>query len=204
VSFWEANSALLRERYPGLLEEISREDVPALVPEDMQIEIAASGAPTLRLKGLHVHSPRDPEREGRRLAETIVPPAGNSGGAGHKAGAVIILGFGLGYAACAAAGLCSGRPLIIVERYRELLRKALELRDLRNLLAKDHVVFVPGGSGEGVTKALALFEERGTEQAAPLVIRCRALVNLDEEWYAAVESRVRTWTMRDDVNMATL
>jgi hypothetical protein len=35
-------------------------------------------------------------------------------------------------------------------------------------------------------------------------MRNRTLTALDEEWYAAAEGRVRTWAMRDDVNMATL
>jgi hypothetical protein len=198
MSLWEANSAVLRERYPLLLEEIEREDVPPFAPADVQIETAVSGAPVLRLRGIHVHSPRDPEREGRRLAETIKAPSG-----GGRAGPLVILGFGLGYAASAAAELAADRPLIIVEKYRFLLRKAMELRDLRGLLAKNNIVFVPGGSGEGVSRALALFDENG-EYSPPLVIRNRSLVSMDEEWYAVVEGRIRTWTMRDNVNMATL
>ena len=203
MSFWETNSAILRRRYPGLLEELSREDEDALAPEDIRVETAASGAPSLRLKGLHVHSPRDPMREGRRLAAELNAPAGGGGAGGDRSGAVIVLGFGLGYVAEATAELAHG-ALIIVEKYRELLRRALELRDLRNLLEKENVVFVPGGSGEGVSKALSLFEEAGTERAAPVVIRNPALVSLNEEWYAAVEGRIRTWSMRDDVNTATL
>ncbi|MDR2433448.1 MAG: DUF115 domain-containing protein [Treponema sp.] len=199
MSFWETNSAILRRRYPGLLEELSRKDEDALAPEDIRVETAASGAPSLHLKGLHVHSLRDPAREGRRLAAALNEAAAADG----SPGAAVVLGFGLGYAAEAAAELARG-PLIIVEKYRELLRRALELRDLRNLLERENIVFVPGGSGEGVTTALALFEEAGAKRAAPVVIRNSALVSLNEEWYAAVEGRVRTWSMRDDVNTATL
>jgi hypothetical protein len=64
-------------------------------------------------------------------------------------------------------------------------------------------VFVSGG-GEGVTRALSLFEDSAGEKTAPVVIRNRTLLDLDGEWYGPVESRIRTWTMRDDVNMATL
>ncbi|MDR1250935.1 MAG: DUF115 domain-containing protein [Treponema sp.] len=202
MSFWETNSAILRQRYPGLLEELSREDDDTLSPEDICVQIAASGAPSLRLRGLHVHSPRDPEREGRRLAEMVNAPAGN--GPGRRYGTVIILGFGLGYAAGAAAELACGRPLVIVEKYRELLRRALKSRDLRDLLMKENIVFVTGGSGAGVTTALSLFEKAGEERSAPIVIRNRALISLDEEWYAAVEANIRNWYLRDDVNNATL
>lgn len=202
MSFWETNSAILRQRYPGLLEELSREDDDTLSPEDICVQIAASGAPSLRLRGLHVHSPRDPEREGRRLAEMVNAPAGNA--PGGRYGTVIILGFGLGYAAGAAAELACGRPLVIVEKYRELLRRALKSRDLRDLLMKDNIVFVTGGSGAGVTTALSLFEKAGEERSAPIVIRNRALISLNEEWYAAVEANIRNWYLRDDVNNATL
>ena len=196
MSFWELNSAVLRERYPGLLEEICREDGEGLAPEDIQTGTAASGAPSLSMRGIHIHSPRDPEREGRRLAESIHAP-------GEKDGPLVILGFGLGYAASAAAEISGGRPIIIVEKYRRLLHLALELRDLRGLLEKNNIVFVPGAA-EGVTAALSLFEKSGEEKIAPRVISSRALVSLDEEWYSAVEGRIRTWAMRDDINAATL
>jgi hypothetical protein len=216
MSFWEANSAALRVQYPLLLEEICRAGDEGLAPEDLTIAAAPTGAPTLSIRGIHIHSPRDPEREGRRLAEAAInAPAGtndakgsiahNSSGS-HNSGnsPIIILGFGLGYAACAAAELAPQRPLIIVEKYRCLLRRALELRDLRNFLAKNKIVFVLGGSGEGVTRAVSLFEENAGERIRPLVMRNMALAALDEEWYKTVESRIRTWTMKDDVNMATL
>ena len=35
-------------------------------------------------------------------------------------------------------------------------------------------------------------------------MRNRTLVNLDEQWYSSVESNIRSFTMRDDVNSATL
>ena len=199
MRFWESNSEIIRAKYPGLLEDITRPGDDTLHPDEMRIDTAASGLPSLAIGGKYVHSPRDPEREGRRLAETVAGGGENGGGS-----PVIILGFGLGYAACAAAELAPRRPIIIVEKYRNLLRLALELLNLRRLLARDNVVFVPGGSGEGVTRALALFENASGEKTAPCVIRNRTLLDRDHEWYAAVENRIRTWTMRDDVNAATL
>ncbi|MDR2476930.1 MAG: DUF115 domain-containing protein [Treponema sp.] len=196
AAFWESNSAILRKQYPGLLEEITRPGGDLLANEDMQIETSASGAPVLAIRGLYVHSPRDPAREGRRLLESI-----NDGG---PKGPIIILGFGFGYAAQAAAELAPERPVIIVEKYRNLLQKALELQDMGKLLLKPNIAFVPGGSTDGIQAALSLFENASAEKSAPFVIRNRTLVDLDAEWYAAVESRIRAWTMRDDINMATL
>jgi hypothetical protein len=89
------------------------------------------------------------------------------------------------------------------------LRKAFEVRDLSRLLSRPGIVFIPGGTGEGVITALALFEKSAGEtglksRSLPIVMRNRTLTELDEQWYAAVENRIRIWTTRDEVNVATL
>jgi hypothetical protein len=208
---WETNCEILRTQYPDLLEEISR-NTDDLSPEDMRIETTASGEPTLAIRGLYVHSPRDPAREGRRLAESVAESANAGDSASGSHSPIIILGFGLGYTAQAVSELAPDRPVIIVEKYRSLLRRALELRDLRKLLARNRTVFVLGTSGEGISQALSLFEKNAETTAdnfsggksSPFVMRNRTLTGLDEEWYGAVESRIRTWNMRDNVNTATL
>jgi hypothetical protein len=197
VSFWESNSKILREQYGGLLEEITSQKGNLLSPEDFKTEITPSGEPSLCVKGIYVHSPRDPLREGQRLAQ-----AADSGN-----GPVVVLGFGLGYAAQAVAETASGRPVIVVEKYANLLRTAMELRDFSDFLSKNKIIFVIGGTGEGITGALGIANELVTAENAdkkPSVIRNKALTGLDEKWYGAVEDKIRTWTMRDDVNAATL
>jgi len=197
MSYWEKNKEILAAQYGGLLEDLFSQDDDDLPVQEIKIETTPTGEPTLCVRGNYVHSQRDPSREGQRLAQAV------DTGSGH----VVILGFGLGYAAQAAAAL--GRPLIIVEKYRSLLRRALELRDFSELLSKNRIIFVVGASGEGITSALAVADElaasKGAEEkAAPCLIRNKALAALDEQWYKAVEDRIRTWSMRDDVNMATL
>jgi hypothetical protein len=195
-TYWDKNSAILHNQYPGLLEAIEAEnDDPG--ESDINIEAAAGGAPTLKIGGTYVHSPRDPEREGRRLAEACLAET-------DSPGPVVVLGFGLGYAAQSLAELEPGRPIIIVEKRLGLLRKAFELKDLSRLLSRPGVAFIPGGTGEGIINALSVFEKIAGERAVPYVMRNRTLMTLDEEWYAAAEGRVRAWAMRDDVNMATL
>jgi hypothetical protein len=208
VTFWKKNSTILREKFPGLLEEIMRGG-DDLAGKDLKVETTASGAPTLVINGLHVHSPRDPVREAQRLVEAgqaCVETADIQSGA--NPGPVIILGFGLGYAAEAAANVVPSekqpRFIIIVEKSLGLLRKAFELRDLSRLLSAAGVIFVPGGSGEGIITVLALLEKSIGGRSIPHIIRNRALTGIDEQWYASVESRIRAWTMRDDVNRATL
>jgi hypothetical protein len=206
-----ANASVLTKNYPGLMEELAKSaGDDELAPEDIQLETTPSGAPTLVIKGLYVHSPRDPLREAQRLVEAALGGGGgeaSQGPAGQAAeeaeGPALIMGFGLGYAAEAAAKAAPGRPVIIVEKRRELLKKALETRDLGGFLSKNRVVFVLGGDGGAITGALALFE-KPEGKTAPAIIRNRAIMGLDAEWYGAAESRIKTWLSRNDVNRATL
>jgi len=199
VSFWERNSEILRDQYGGLLEEITSNGEDDLAPEDIKIETASTGEPSLCVKGIYVHSMRDPLREGQRLAQSV---SGN--------GPVVILGFGLGYTAQAAAcAVKPEQPVIIVEKYPNLLLKAMELRDFSDFLSKNRIIFVLGGTGEGITNALGIAGELVSidsidDKPVPFVIRNRALTGIDEQWYKTVEERIRTWTMRDEVNSATL
>jgi hypothetical protein len=173
------------------MEELTKE-APVEPLEDraaeLRVEATPSGHPTLILAGRYVHSPRDPLREAERLVESV--PGTMS--------PLVILGFGLGYVAEAAAKAAPGRPLIIVEKRREVLRLAFAVRDLGALLSEHRLVFVLGGDGAAIRNALDLFK------GEPEIIRNRTLISADEDWYAAVEQGIRAWMNRDTVNQATL
>ena len=201
MSFWEKNVEILRKHYPDLFEELN--STGEEFPHEIKIETAPTGDPTLSINGLHVHSPRDPAREGQRLAQSIE--------AGDKA--IVILGFGLGYAAQYAAQYAAklertkgSRSVIIVEKHKKLFRRALELRDLTELLSAKNIIFIVGGTGDGIVNALAIINERDKDDIdkAPAIIRNRALIELDSEWYKNVENKIRTFSMKDKVNTATL
>jgi hypothetical protein len=199
-SYYPQNIAILRKIFPPLAEKMDK-----LKDDDggLKIEAAASGAPTLliqasqspegSLPGLYVHSKRDPEREAGRLVESAF--AESPGGDGPA----LVLGFGLGYTAEALALKSGEKPIIIVEKRMEILKKALEARDLGAFLYRERLVFV--FDCEGVSGALALFES--TPGVFPLVIRNRVLTGLDEEWYTIVEENIKTWNSRANVNRAT-
>ena len=222
LSFLEKNCDVLRKHYPGLIEDITSgkdhilaqtESPPNELAnegslQDIKIEISPKGDPTLCVRGVFVHSKHDPAREGQRLAETVAP----------NADIVVILGFGLGYSAEALASAKRERIIIIVEKYKELFLKALELHDFCDFFTKNRIIFVLGGTGEGITGALdvaekSLLTERHLKErlhneradsSGPAVIRNRALCDLDEKWYRAVEEKIRTYKMKDKVNAATL
>ena len=146
--------SLLEQHYPGLVSELKKQDEDELSPEELKIEVTASGNPCLRIRGVYVHSGRDPVREARRQVESLLIP--------HEVilnhdGPIVVLGFGLGYAAEAAALAAPGRPLIIVEKRRQLLRKALETRELGPFLLNNQIVFVLGDAH--IMGALSLFKK---------------------------------------------
>jgi hypothetical protein len=195
----EANFRILAAQYPGLAEKILREAEEDPSGETLRVSAAQSGDPTLVLQGVYVHSPRDPVREARRLAEFALGDAGGEG-------PLVIMGFGLGYAAEAAAAAAPDRPVLVVERRPALLKTALEIRDLSAFLTKRAALFVVGDAPQAVVSALRLLEER---PGAPgdgtfTLVRNRALTDLDRDWYAAVEQRIQAWSSREAVNIATL
>jgi hypothetical protein len=186
---WDTNITILKAQYPGLVEELDREGEPA---RNILVEKSAAGDPTMIIEGVHIHSPRDPAREGRRLAGGLTGE-----------GPLVVLGFGLGYAAEAAAEARPERPLIILECSGAVLKKALETRDLGPFLRSRRLVFMIGGTGEGIAGALSLFGSP-TPGKGPELLKNRALEQLDAAWYAGVERYIRAWTSREDVNAATL
>jgi len=196
---WEINSKILRDRYPGLLDQLTRGD-DGLASEYIKIETSASGEPALKIKELYVHSPRDPAKEGKRLAESAI--AESAAGNKTSSSVFIVLGFGLGYAAQAVAELKPQSPIIIVEKYPALLRLAFELRNMEALLSRNNTAFVL--DAEGIHTALSHFEKGAEEGLKIETLRNRPLTGIDEEWYSPIEKKIRTWKMKNDVNSATL
>jgi hypothetical protein len=195
MNYWESNIAVLREKHPGLAEQL--EAGMSGSGEAVRVESAASGDPTLTIGTLRIHSKHDPLREGKRLAETIE----------ERNGPIAVLGFGLGYAAEAAGQRFPDRPLIIVEYRREVLRKALESRDLGSFLSERELVFILGEaapSGTGETRPDAVITALRLWGGKPVPLKNRALMGLDEAWYEEVERHIRTWVSKDEVNRATL
>ena len=193
---------LLKKHCPGLYNELYEKETQqpagsspaeAEPPKELLVETSSNGFPVLKIEGLHIHSPRDPIREAQRQAEALA--ADNT-----APGPLIILGFGLGYTAEAAVRIFPERPLIIVEKHPEILRKALEIRDLGNLFFKKDLAFVLGGTPDQIMGALSLINKK----ERPGLIPNRALMKLDEGWYQGVEQQIRAWVSRTEINQATL
>ncbi|MDR0313105.1 MAG: DUF115 domain-containing protein [Treponema sp.] len=189
--------SLVKKNYPNLIQELDKKDDDELGSGDIIVERTSFGFPVLKIKGLYIHSPRDPVKESQRQVESVLSLDTNQPQIQNCP--IIILGFGLGYVAEAVALKAPGRPIIIVEKRKELLRLALELRDIAPLLLNNRIAFVLGRT-EGIGAALSLFEAAGK----PLIIKNRNLITLDEAWYKEAENAVYSWKSRNDVNRATL
>jgi hypothetical protein len=192
----------LEKLYPGLAAVLAKSGEDELDPADIKIETASSGAPALSINGIHIDSPRDPEKEARRLVEAALaelPPGGENRSENRRTAAVI-LGFGLGYIPCAAAELAKGLPLIIVEKHPILLRMALENRNLDEFLSTNKIIFVLGSNSAAIDAALSLFETQGCPY---LLIKNHALIKMDPSFYGSVESRIKVLLSKDNINRAT-
>ena len=190
--------SLLDKNYPGLLADLENHDEDELPQNEISIEKNAANLPVLKIRGIYIHSPRDPVREAGKQVEQITDSGTD------RENPVIILGFGLGYITDAPAFrdlIAGNRPVIVVERRREVLRLALEHRDLGPFLMNNRVIFAPGGKGERLPGALSLLKKN---EGRPIIIRNRALMNLDHEWYAEAENAIHTWSSRNEINRATL
>jgi hypothetical protein len=187
TEIYRKNMEAARSFFPGLEQKIAGAEVGG----DFVLEEAVSGAPTARLGGRYLHSARDPEREAARL---VAASGGTAGGEGR---AFLLLGFGLGYVAEAAAAL-RPRPLVIaVEKRTDVLRAAFEARDLTGVLGSG-LVFVLGGDPAAVTEALRIAPKELS------LIRNPALTAADAGFYREVERYVENRRTKDAVNEATL
>jgi hypothetical protein len=163
------------------------EAAAASAGSDWELRTAASGRPTLAVGGALAHSARDPEREAARLAESA-----------DGDGPLLLLGFGLGYVAEAAAARRPGRPIVVVEKRPDLLAVAFASRDLSALLEAPNLVFLVDAAAAAVAGVLEAFPGK------PSVLTNRALAAAAAAYYADVDRTVASWSSRGEVNAATL
>lgn len=180
---------LLASRFPDLAALLDAVRASPEPPGSKPLEVAsaASGEPTLRLGGAFVHSGRDPEREAARAAALS-----------RGDGPLLVLGFGLGYAAEAALALDPDRPVVVAESDPRVLDAAFRERDLSRFLRHDRLAFVVGGPPDAAASVLEAFG--GT----PCFLSNRALREADPAWYEGVEAAARARATKDVVNAATL
>ncbi|MDR0910510.1 MAG: hypothetical protein LBM77_12180, partial [Spirochaetaceae bacterium] len=192
----------LLARFPGLAEKITTSQDDAL---DLQLEKAASGDWTLKANNLYVHSARDPRKEAERLVNSL-----------DEAGAYIVLGFGLGYAALSLVQKINREPrrprerllpfIIIVEKHLSILKRALDLIDLNAVLEYPNLIIIPAAEPSAIVHALDAVNgkdcSRGSRRSR--LIPNPTLSKLDAQYYTSIENIIAAYQSKDAVNEATL
>ncbi|MDR0552361.1 MAG: DUF115 domain-containing protein, partial [Spirochaetaceae bacterium] len=215
-SVYEKNVRLLRSMYGNLPDLL-----PKTLSAALELRSTPEGCPTLSLGGKLIHSGFAPKKEAARLADAAFKGEGGSAGSGvgGRGGAggrfIILLGFGLGYAALElearlnSGGKANSRSpenlILIVEKRIEVLRAALEIRDWTEFFTNNRVMMLTAVGSSAIWGAL---DAAGTlfarEDRSPLIIRNRALIELDADYYRETEDNIALWRNKNAVNIATL
>lgn len=119
------NLALLEERFPGFGARIADRFSPAGEAESFTSE---AGSPGLRLKGRYLCSRRDPATEAERIIRARFK---------KEPDLAVFLHFGLGYELEAFRRLYPGIPILVLEPDVPLFLRALEIRDMGDLLGAE-------------------------------------------------------------------
>jgi hypothetical protein len=183
------NLAALNVHFPNLAEAAEGWNA-----DGVAVYSAANGEFSARVNGRHIHSPREPQREAIRLAGACL---GEDTNWARREGAIVLLGFGLGWTAEAVMRLEAHSPIVIVEKRQELFRAALETRDLTAIFCRKNLVFVISDDSHAVLAGLEVVKKTGT------VIKNRALCELDADFYDEVEHLIEIWGAKDRINQAT-
>ena len=141
MDYLERNLSVLRESNPVLADKIQDTELNLY----FQILTAKSGLPTMKARGIYLHSGYDPVKEADRLVENIKA---------DKEWVVLLKGFGLGY--LAEAIVRNGYNLIIAEADVIILRAAFSSRDLTDLLSRIHIF-----AGEDASRFDSFLKARG-------------------------------------------
>lgn len=184
----EGNLASLEERFPGIRAAYLGDTAPS---PDLTAAAAKDGSLVAAWKGAALHSRVDPVREAERaVAEAL---------AGGGADSLVLLGFGLGYHAEAAARIAPGLAVVVCEPDPARFLAALSLRDFRPLLATPRIALVGEGGPEALHAALELLECR-----SPRCVALRALEAEHAALFAALRERAGRLAARTKINDDTL
>ena len=187
MSFGEKNRVALQVHHPEVARRLAE------VPEEegrVQVIPTSSGTPTAKSRGLSIHSRHDPRAEAERQVARDVD---------EKTSAVVVLGFGLGYAAEEVWRRFPELPILVLEPDASLFAAALQSRDLTGLLSDERVFFLVASKPEEVSALLPALP-----LARPAFLRLRPAIESYPGWFRVAEEVVQSWLLRREINLNTL
>ncbi len=177
--------------YAALVNKYGTAEKICCTPELSALVVPAkSGAPTLRVNGVFIHSAYDPDKEADRIV---------SGEAFRNSDTLVFAGLGLGYMPAAAARLYAGKYIAVVEPDTDMFLLAMETADLSVLLRHERLAFfldAPeqtvisflNGQGIGSCHIHSIPFPEGPESA----------------YLASLETLIQRNRQKDDINTHTL
>ena len=186
MSHFETNVSILVERYPRFAEEI----VDIYDPEELELVEIADGPPSAKLRGLLLHSARNPVREAERTVSGVT-----EGGTI----ACVSLGFGLGYYAEAVQRKYADLPIFIVEPDVAIFLGALKARNFTGLFADPRVSLILGVEPAEAAQSIASVPPGEIYIVAP-----RSLRRSNLEYFEELETRLDRLISRRHINKNTL
>ncbi|MBN1698317.1 MAG: motility associated factor glycosyltransferase family protein [Spirochaetales bacterium] len=157
----------------------------------IEILSTPSGNPTMRYKGLYIHSSHNPVKEASQLAERATASPGIS--------CCIIYGFGLAYHIEAFLEKRPETPVLIVEPDISVFLKALETRNLRPVLASRRVSICLGpipGDILPYLERLPLSEIQ--------MIKLRSRYTQEREYFLRIDGLIGSVVSAKEINLNTL
>jgi len=127
MSVYKNNFKALPANNPAIADWIEKASAPEIV--GITVESSRSGLPVPKLNGVSLHSSYHPEKEAEQFA------AANTFSGG---GACVVFGFGFGYHLQNIAE--SAREIIVIEPCAEMVKAAMQSRDISALLEKITIV----------------------------------------------------------------
>ncbi len=195
---YRANYAALEAAFPELIDDLPMPGTEAALDgslgeggaSEYECIDARNGSPTLRLRGVMVHSAYDPEREAKRIVDT--PDL-------HDALCIAFYGCGYGYHIAAAAAINPDAQLLVIEPDAELFVLCLRMQNLSRLIASGRVSVALGAGPEAVIALLGSFSS--SELA---IVRIKALYHCRPDYWDALDQAFMSLARRDETNAATL
>ncbi len=187
MNYLKQNLAALEKNIPELYNSM----IPILDARQVfETKETPGGALTARYKGKLLHSAYDPVKEAERTIRRTLE---------SNPAVCIVEGFALGYYVSAILTHSEDTLVIIIDNSIERFLSACKLLDLRDILFSERVIFLIGSSEDAVSSVL-----RAAPPGEIKILRNRNLVNIEADYFNAVENAIKRFANRQKVNNATL
>jgi len=187
MNYLEPNLLYLKSLYPLLHNELASINIET---GRYPIERTKEGSPTILINGNYVHSRFDPVREADRFIEKEIS---------RETGFVIFAGFGLAYHIESFLNKFKDIDILVVEPDIDFFIHALSARDLKQVLHSERVKYLIGSAPDDCGFILEQYPGRIIQ-----LLILRSVYNKDEDFYKSLDTFVRNYVSRKEINLSTL